>query len=288
MRQSAGSREAPPANQLRAKSTQASQMELLCLQCRVKRATVVYCSLCRHTTRLCTACNIPHCASHLRHACATDDLTILTQLIRVAANNWNEVEKHVPTAHIAAGNGSARVLKTLAGIGGIAMDRPNELGWTAIHAASQQGQVECIRILAANGVSLDIVTSNRSATTPVIMACTSGQIASLHVLLDLGASPSATNRMKQSPANIACTYGYRKLLLLLIRRGADITSSDANGQTPIVMAITFGNYDCVGILLANRAVLPVCETELPFILREQKVSEVVLVLLLLLLLNRMK
>ena len=42
----------------------------------------------------------------------------------------------------------------------------------------------------------------------------------------------------------------------------------------MVMAITFGNYDCVGILLANGAVLPVCETELPFILREQKVSEV--------------
>lgn len=246
-------------------------MELLCVQCHLISAMAVGCSLCRQSPRLCTACFILHLVDHLQRACATDNIIILSHLRHNDVYNWKELERRVPTAHFAAGNGSERILTMLAGFG-VDMNRPNAQGCKGIHAASQQGEVGCIRILVANGVSPESLTTNNVQTTPAITACTSGMLVSLVFLLGLGANPNTTSSIGQSPAQVACLYGHKTLLLLLISRGADVNLSDANGQTPVIMAIIFGNKDCVGILLAHDAALPLSEKELPCILRDQKVS----------------
>ena len=241
-------------------------MEQCCL-CPTNGATVV-CSICQ-ISRICMSeeCNVSHFAFHLQEACVSGNQRALLKVAALSNTLWEKVEERVETVYIAAEFGFAGLITVLMVIGA-KMYRCNDQGFTGMHVAAQLGKVECIRVLAANGMNPNITSGNRSKRTPMIIACTNGMMPSLVALLDLGANPNATNGLNQSPAHISCMYGYSKLLLLLIRKGADL--SDASEQNVMVISLVFGHYDCVGILLAHHVPLPTSML-LPYILPEQMV-----------------
>ncbi|HEV8338215.1 MAG TPA: ankyrin repeat domain-containing protein [bacterium] len=94
-------------------------------------------------------------------------------------------------------------------------------GWTALHFACAFGRTEAVQFLLALGATVNAVSRNDDATTP----------------LHLAVGGVGTRREKAT---------------LLIQHGADLAAHDAGGKTPLDLAREEGDADLVTLLQAKR------------------------------------
>jgi len=67
----------------------------------------------------------------------------------------------------------------------------NRRGWSALHYAATGGHVPVVRYLIERNAYIDAESPNK--TTPLMMAARHQHIAAMHLLVELGADPSAVN-----------------------------------------------------------------------------------------------
>lgn len=101
--------------------------------------------------------------------------------------------------------------------GGEVNQRNPKTGWTLLHYAAEDRNLEVIRLLAARGAELNAADAN--GWTPLHLAVDS----------DLDTSGRGGRRASELP-----TVG------LLIEFGASTTAQDSNGETPRDVAVAYG------------------------------------------------
>jgi hypothetical protein len=164
-----------------------------------------------------------------------DDVkAVQTEMLRGSSANARHPQ-HGPAILYAARDRSPKVVAFLAGLSGTAVDATdatdetalmlvslhgdlttmkvllergaevNRKGWTALHYAASNGQVEAIRLLLDAHAYIDAQSPNR--TTPLMMAARHEHIAAVRLLVEAGADPTPENEAGFSAADYMARHG---------------------------------------------------------------------------------
>ena len=93
---------------------------------------------------------------------------------------------------------------------------------------------------------------NKNGHTPLILACYSGNIEVIEVLVEHVEDLNALSN--EGTALMAATFkGNLEVSKLLLDHGADVNATDLNGNTALHFAVRFTNVDIVKLLMAYKA-----------------------------------
>ncbi|MCY2932326.1 MAG: ankyrin repeat domain-containing protein [Planctomycetota bacterium] len=142
--------------------------------------------------------------------------------------------------------------------------KDKEIGWTALHWAAADGDVEMIsKLLAARA---DVDATNLAGRTPLHEACLSGQREAVEALLAARANPKLADSNGRTPLHCAVQANNRAIVELLLARRVDVNAAAKNGQTPLQIALVSGQGEIADLLRSHGAApvkLPDRENPLP-------------------------
>ena len=127
---------------------------------------------------------------------------------------------------------------------GAAVNAPNDLGYTALHLAIQEGHTDIARLLIEKGADLNVKHSN--GWTALHFAVQKGHKEIVVLLLSSGAYKAdkndinARNCIGETALHVAARLGREEIgdeiINLLIARGADVNAKDDIGYTAVKLA----------------------------------------------------
>jgi hypothetical protein len=117
---------------------------------------------------------------------------------------------------------------------GVNVDQRDENGATALHYASDKGQVEVIKVLVEHGA--DKEAKDAQGCTPLHLAADNGHVEATKLLIELCAD-KAENVNGQTPMHYAASNGHVEAIKALGQLGVNKEAKDANGDTPLQLAI---------------------------------------------------
>ncbi|KAG5833517.1 hypothetical protein ANANG_G00276750 [Anguilla anguilla] len=167
--------------------------------------------------------------SPLHEACLGGHATCAKLLVEHGANvNAVTIDGATPHFH-ACCSGSAACLNVLLEHG----SAPSPTQSSPIHEAAKRGHMECMEILLANGVDIDLETPQLG--TPLYAACTSESTDCVEKLLHLGASVHL-GRAQDTPLHAAARKNSVRVVELLTDYGADVLRRNHMGERPLDLA----------------------------------------------------
>ena len=101
-----------------------------------------------------------------------------------------------------------------------------------IFTASAEGNLQAIKRHIAAGTDLDVVEP-AGGGTPLIVTTVTGQTQAAKLLIEGGASLSATNNDGSTALHTAAFFGHPETVELLLEYGADVNARNAIGGTPL-------------------------------------------------------
>ena len=102
---------------------------------------------------------------------------------------------------------------------------------TALHFSSEQGHLEVIRILLANGMDVNVKARD---TIPLHLAALNGRLDVVELLLDSDADMNAKNQQGGTPLHLAAQEGHQDVVATLLDHGADVNARGGeNLATPL-------------------------------------------------------
>jgi ankyrin repeat protein len=122
---------------------------------------------------------------------------------------------------------------------------------TALFRAAQDGNVEAVRLLLADGVTPD--EPNVHGWTALMIAVANRHSAAARVLMQAGANPNVVNTMGRTALMFAARYGDEPLVSALIEHGAQPNLNESIDAHAIGAAAMSGHAGVVEILLAAGA-----------------------------------
>ncbi|CAI5728881.1 unnamed protein product [Hyaloperonospora brassicae] len=120
---------------------------------------------------------------------------------------------------------------------------------TPLVLAAQEGHIECVRVLLANGARVD--SGDKQKKTPLILAVKNGHTRVAAVLINGGANVNAYDSSGNSVAHYAASYGWPSCLQMLCDVGAELWSQNAWGFLPLACAMLKQRRSCAEIILAQ-------------------------------------
>ena len=140
--------------------------------------------------------------------------------------------------HLAAALGDASEAARLIGMGADVNSRDG-YERTPLHVAAYFGRRDVIALLA--GAGADLGAKERDRYDAVTIAAVADDVATLKVLLDLGASARLVTSRHDGTALIAAAHlGHDEAVKLLIRAGAPLDHVNSLGWTAVIEAIVLG------------------------------------------------
>lgn len=126
-------------------------------------------------------------------------------------------------------------------------------GWTILHAAVRNGDIEGVKATLAAGIFPTCKTEDMAWTPLWIAACTQ-KLEIAEILLNAGADVNAMTNDGRTAINEAAKIGATEIIQLLINHGADMELSAAKfGETPLLSAAAKGHIAAVRTLLTAGA-----------------------------------
>ena len=116
-----------------------------------------------------------------------------------------------------------------------------------LNLASRYGQVEVMKLLLANGASVE--SKDKLGRTAVLSAVQSRNAEAVSVLLAKGADVKARDAQQGTALQRAASFGDQAMVEALIKAGADVNAADKNGQTPLMWAARWGDSERVQALV---------------------------------------
>ncbi len=107
----------------------------------------------------------------------------------------------------------------------------NAEGQTQLHIATNQGDIDIVKALIANGANINAVTNFWH--TPLHYAVNRGIFEVVKILLENGAKVNALSNFDYAPLHYAANHGRFKIAELLIEKGAGINIQNTFGHTPL-------------------------------------------------------
>lgn len=145
--------------------------------------------------------------------------------------------------------GDTEVIKTLIQ-NGADVTKSNTDGFSVLHAAVENGNIENIEYLVSKGANINAKTFD-SKTSPLHTASFKGDTENVKYLVENGADFNAYNAYGASPLTVACFYGKKDVIQTLIKAGADVNTT--TDKTPLKAALESGNTEIFEILINNGA-----------------------------------
>lgn len=113
------------------------------------------------------------------------------------------------------------------------------VGYSALHAAAEKGNLATVKQLLAAGASVSGVDSH--GETPLHKAANAGALQVAELLIQKGASVRAKDVDGRTPLHLAAKKS-AAVSQLLVKKGADVGATDVFGMTPLHIAAA---NDCV-------------------------------------------
>lgn len=120
-----------------------------------------------------------------------------------------------------------------------------------LHYAAMAALPEGVRFLSEKGIAIDI--RNSDGQTPLMLALKRDSVATVNMLLSLGADGSTRDASGATPLHLAVYWGAMDCLKLLAASAASIDPRDYTGKTPLRDAVDRGQAQAVAFLLENGA-----------------------------------
>ncbi|XP_023186527.1 inversin [Xiphophorus maculatus] len=130
-------------------------------------------------------------------------------------------------------------------------DEPDLEGRTAFMWAAGKGSDEVIRTMLTLVPRIDINMADKYGGTALHAASLSGQVSTVKLLLEKGATVDSLDVMKHTPLFRACEMGYKDVILTLIKGSACVELVDVDGHTALHWAALGGNAEVCQILMEN-------------------------------------
>ena len=122
------------------------------------------------------------------------------------------------------------------------MDWENHDGGTAAGMAAQGGHHKCLQLLSDRGANLN--KQNNFGYGPIHIVCRKGDLDTLRLLLELGASPflptGGDESVAETPAKLSIVFGHTECLALLYSFGVLPDTVDRHGQNHFHLAALYG------------------------------------------------
>lgn len=139
--------------------------------------------------------------------------------------------------------------KTGGAVSNIAFDKAPIL--ELLHLAAEEGDDELIQMLIRRGV--DVNTVNSKGNSPLLIASTSGEEATVKLLLGYeGVIIDHRNTLRVTPLIEAASHGHSEIVRLLLDVGADVNAQTIYGNSPLSLAAEFGQDEAVAEILKQK------------------------------------
>ena len=135
----------------------------------------------------------------------------------------------------------------------------NDYGSTALHAASEYGDLRSMKALVE--ANADLNAQNVNKQSPIHLAFQSGNTSAFLLLIELNADVNLPDRDGASILHLASARGDARLVKRLIEAGARMDVSNQEGMTPLHVAVQANKPESVETLCVNRASLNVLDLE---------------------------
>eukprot|EP00741_Cyanophora_paradoxa_P004982 tig00000842_g4830.t1 len=124
----------------------------------------------------------------------------------------------------------------------------NSDGFTALHLASQSGNVQVTSMLLRAKPEL-VKLKNVHGDTALIIACKQGHLKIAEMILQKGGDPNASNNFRSTALHEAARKGDHDICELLLNSKANPLFPDYLGNTPAALAADGGHLKLVEFLL---------------------------------------
>ena len=133
----------------------------------------------------------------------------------------------------------------------------NHYGRTALQAATERGHMEVVEKLLAEGADVNALAGNSYGRTALQAAAQGAHVEVLEKLLAEGAdiNASAGNHWGRTALQAAAEQGHMEIMKILLAKGADINApaGDIGGRTGLQAAAEEGHMEIIEKLLAEGA-----------------------------------
>uniref|UniRef100_A0A7M4FPW3 Ankyrin-1 n=1 Tax=Crocodylus porosus TaxID=8502 RepID=A0A7M4FPW3_CROPO len=152
--------------------------------------------------------------------------------------------------HIAAKQNQLEVAGSLLQYGASA-NAESAQGVTPLHLAAQEGHADMVALLISKQANGNL--GSKSGLTPLHLVAQEGHVPVADVLIKHGVMVDATTRMGYTPLHVASHYGNIKLVKFLLQHQAEVNAKTKLGYTPLHQAAQQGHTDIVTLLLKHGA-----------------------------------
>jgi ankyrin repeat protein len=132
---------------------------------------------------------------------------------------------------------------------GAPVDALDDLGFSALHYATDSGQLEVVKLLIGSGCEIDKPCSSIDCPTALHLACAKNHRVIAKVLLDAGADVEPRDSDGATPLHLASQKGNLEIVRLLFAAGADKFARAVSGQSALHYAAQAGKEEMVKFLL---------------------------------------
>ena len=153
----------------------------------------------------------------------------------------------LPQLKRAAVHGDIPVVRRLLSLYPSLATAKDDLGWSALHFAAQQGQTAVVKELLHHTADTQVTTPDRA--TPLILAASRGHTATVEYLLSQSAYVNWQDIHGKTALTSACNHGHVSCVKSLLKATADMYLPAKDGFFPIHVAAQFNRPVVVQALL---------------------------------------
>ncbi|KAK3279704.1 hypothetical protein CYMTET_12424, partial [Cymbomonas tetramitiformis] len=195
-------------------------------------------------------CNSPpRSMSPLQFAAREGHVGVVHVLIKAGADlNFKPTSGTLTPLMLASKAGYETIVAALIQAGAEAEIRGYDSN-TALHFAAFEGHSGATKALLHGGADINAPGRNQLHDTPLHMACCTGFVDVVGVLLQHGAEVDLQNGLGKTPLHTATIWGHAKIVAMLAAAGADVNLEGPRKVTALHMAGSQGRAGVAEVLL---------------------------------------